>query len=133
MSAPDLPGRPLGGLRGPCAGFENLRVLDFTKLLPGPYATQILADLGCRVTKIELPPFPDEARESQDRQRRPVVPHGQLGQGVLSVTSADLPARASPRSGRGGHIIEGFRPGLMDRCGGPGELMALNPRLIAAL
>lgn len=46
MTAESLPGRPLGGVRGPFAGLERITVLDFTKLLPGPYATQILADMG---------------------------------------------------------------------------------------
>src|SRR5687768_11866401 len=59
----NLPGRPLGGVGIPFAGFSRFRILDFSKLLPGPYATQILADMGCKVTRVELPYFGDLARE----------------------------------------------------------------------
>lgn len=130
-----LPGRPLGGLRGPCAGFERLRVLDFTKLLPGPYATGILAGLGCTVTKIELPHFPDEARDMP-----PLI--GGLGavfrmvnegKELLSVDfrKPEGLARVRALAAEADVLIEGFRPGLMERCGlGPDELMKLNPRLV---
>jgi alpha-methylacyl-CoA racemase len=130
-----LPGRPLGGIRGPFAGFERLRVLDFTKLLPGPYATQILADLGCRVTKIELPYFADDAR------RIPPLVDGvgsmfsmvNQGKEFLSLDFRE-PAgleRVLALAAEADVLIEGFRPGLMDRVGlGAAELMALNPRLI---
>ncbi|MCZ7585544.1 MAG: CoA transferase [Deltaproteobacteria bacterium] len=42
--------------------FRGLKILDFTRLLPGPYATQILADLGATVVKIESPDGGDYAR-----------------------------------------------------------------------
>jgi len=130
-----LPGRPLGGIRGPFAGFERLRVLDFTKLLPGPYATQILADLGCRVTKIELPYFADDAR------RMPPLIDGvgslfsmvNRGKEFLSLDFRE-PAgleRVRALAVEADVLIEGFRPGLMDRVGlGAAELRWLNPRLI---
>lgn len=135
MNAENLPGRPLGGLRGPCAGFENLRVLDFTKLLPGPYATQMLADLGCRVTKIELPHFPDEAREMPPKIDGvgAVFRMVNSGKELLSVDFRKPEGLEKVRAlaAEADIVIEGFRPGLMDRCGlGPDELMGLNPRLI---
>ncbi|MBI4678508.1 MAG: CoA transferase [Elusimicrobia bacterium] len=131
----DLPGRPLGGLRGPWAGFERLRVLDFTKLLPGPYATQILADLGCRVTKIELPHFADEAREMPPKIDGVGSTFLMVNQGKeflpLDFRKPEGLAAAHALAAEADILIEGFRPGLMDRCGlGPGELMKLNGRLI---
>ncbi len=130
-----LPGRPLGGLRGPCAGFENLKVLDFTKLLPGPYATQVLADLGCRVTKVELPHFPDEARGMPPLIDGVGAVFRMVNEGK-ELLSADFRKpegleRVRALAAEADVVIEGFRPGLMDRCGlGPAELMAANPRLI---
>lgn len=132
-----LPGRPLGGLHGPCAGFESLRVLDFTKLLPGPYATQILADLGCKVTKIELPHFPDEAREMPPMIDGEGAVFRMVNEGkeILSLDfrKPEGLERVRALAAEADVLIEGFRPGLMDRCGlGASELMALNPRLIYA-
>lgn len=135
MSADALPGRPLGGIRGPFSGFERLRVLDFTKLLPGPYATQILADLGCRVTKIELPYFSDDAR------RMPPMIEGvgstfwmvNQGKELLSVDFREPAGLEQVRALAAGAdvLIEGFRPGLMDRVGlSADDLMRANPRLI---
>jgi len=134
VNAP-LPGRPLGGLRGPCAGFENLRVLDFTKLLPGPYAAQMLADLGCRVTKLELPHFPDEAREMPPKIDGvgAVFRMVNSGKELLSVDfrKPEGLARVRALAAEADILIEGFRPGLMDRCGlGADTLMGANARLI---
>lgn len=135
MSAAGLPGRPVGGLRGPWAGFEGIRVLDFTKLLPGPYATQILADLGCRVTKIELPHFPDEAREMAPKIDGvgAVFRMVNAGKELLPVDfrKPEGLERVRALAAAADVLIEGFRPGLMERCGlGAEELMRLNPRLI---
>ncbi|TBR21263.1 CoA transferase [bacterium] len=135
MAEARRPGRPLGGVHGPFSGFERLSVLDFTKLLPGPYATQMLADLGCRVTKVELPHFPDGARDmpplvdgvgslywmvNQGKRELPLdfrKPAG-LAEARRLVAEADV-------------LVEGFRPGLMDRVGlGAEEALRLNPRLI---
>ena len=135
MTADDLPGRPLGGLRGPFSGFERLRVLDFTKLLPGPYATQILADLGCRVTKIELPHFVDEARKLPPKIDGVGSAFRMVNAGKEFLTadfrSPEGLARVRALAAEADVVIEGFRPGLMDRCGlGANELMGLNARLI---
>lgn len=129
------PGRPLGGIRGPFAGFERLRVLDFTKLLPGPYATQLLADLGCRVTKIELPYFADEARVTPPLLNGVGSLFWMVNQGkeFLSVDFREPEGleRVRALAAQADVLIEGFRPGLMDRVGlGAEELMRRNPRLI---
>ena len=135
MSEEPLPGRPLGGIRGPFAGFERLRVLDFTKLLPGPYATQLLADLGCRVTKIELPYFADEARRMAPFIDGVGSTFWMVNQGkeLLSVDFRESAGLKKVRAlaAEADILVEGFRPGLMDRVGlGAEAMMELNPRLV---
>lgn len=130
-----LPGRPLGGLRGPFKGFSRLRVLDFTKLLPGPYAAQMLADLGCRVTKVELPHFADGARELGPKIDGVGSTFWMLNQGKeeLRVNFRE-PAglrKVLALAAKADVLIEGFRPGLMDRVGlGFPALKRRNRRLI---
>ena len=105
----------------------GLRVLDFTQNLPGPYATFMLASLGAEVIKIE-PPRGDPGRnigpffELINRGKKSVVLDLRDGgnAGVLEalVRSADV-------------LVEGFRPGVMDRLGcGPETARAWNPKLI---
>jgi len=135
VTAEALPGRPLGGVRGPFTGFEKIRVLDFTKLLPGPYAAQMLADLGCRVAKIELPHFADDARVMPPLIDGVGSVFWMVNQGKeqLAIDFRE-PAgleRVRALAAEADVLIEGFRPGLMDRCGlGATELMKLNPKLI---
>lgn len=109
----------------PLAG---IRVLDFSLLLPGPFATVILADLGADVVKVE-PPSGDFARQfpmalfrMANRNKRSIAldlkHHG----------AAEVVARLARRADI---AIEGFRPGVADRLGiGYGKLAALNPRLV---
>src|SRR5439155_23502738 len=52
----------------PVTALESLRVLDLTRLLPGPFCTMLLGDLGADVIKIEEPAGGDPARHSMDRR-----------------------------------------------------------------
>ena len=45
------------------SALKNLKVLDFSTLLPGPFATMMLADLGANVLRIESPTRPDMSRQ----------------------------------------------------------------------
>ena len=121
-----LDARPLAGLR----------VLDVSRLLPGPYAAMALGDLGAHVDKVEDPAGGDYLRFMP-----PHVSTGQnavfemLNRGKRSVV-LDLkkePARAAFRKLvlRADVLIESFRPGVMDRLGlGYAELSKLNPGLV---
>jgi len=115
----------------PAKGWQPLagvRVLDFSLLLPGPFATVILADLGADVAKIE-PPGGDFARQM------PVAMFRMANRNKRSVT-LDLKhpdaAWVVERLARWADVaIEGFRPGVADRLGiGYDALARHNPRIV---
>jgi len=109
------------------APLQGLKVLDFTQNLPGPYATLMLASLGAEVVKVE-PPKGDPGRWA-----KPLF--AQLNRGKRSVV-LDLRDEASRPAveallGWADVLVEGFRPGVMDRLGvGWEAAQAVNERLI---
>jgi len=131
----ELPGRPLAGVAKPFQGFASIRILDFSKLLPGPYATQVLSEMGCRVTKVELPYFGDLIRELPPKIQGVGSTYWMVNQGKR-LLSFDFRKPKGLERLRGlirssDVLVEGFRPGLMDRIGlGYPKVRALNPRLI---
>ncbi|MFL6138315.1 MAG: CaiB/BaiF CoA transferase family protein [Frankiaceae bacterium] len=117
----------------PLAG---LRVLDLSRLLPGGYATLVLADLGADVVKVEEP-----GRGDYLRWMPPFAANGEggmhlaLNRGKRSVT-CDLRTPGGREvllrlAGTADVLVESFRPGVMDRLGlGWEALRAANPALI---
>ena len=113
----------------------GLRVLDFTTLLPGPFATMMLADLGAEVLRVEAPGRPDLVRLQGPFDEGVSAAHGLLGRGKRSI-ALDLKrprgvevARRLVRT----HdiVVEQFRPGVMARLGlGYDDLAAVNPRVV---
>lgn len=107
---------------------EGLRVLDFSLLLPGPFATVTLADLGADVLKIE-PPAGDHAR----RMAGPMHAMANRNKRVLAVDLKNPAARPLiARLARWADVaVEGFRPGVARRlCIDHAALSAINPRLV---
>lgn len=113
----------------------SIRVLDFSTLLPGPYATMLLADMGADVLRVEAPDRMDLTRVMPPHDGGVSTAHGFLNRGKRSL-GLDL-----KKEGRTDVIkelvkeydvvIEQFRPGVMDRLGiGYETLKAINPRLI---
>ena len=124
----------------PLAG---LRVIDLTRLLPGPLATRHLAELGAEVLKIEGP-----AEQGQDDGTRfmgqtraerqtgePALTFRELNRGKtllrLDLRTAEGAAALIDRVRGADVLVEGFRPGVMDKLGlGWATLGAVNPRLV---
>ncbi|MEE2830418.1 MAG: CoA transferase [Myxococcota bacterium] len=115
---------------------DGVRVLDLTRILAGPYATQILADLGAEVWKVERPGAGDDTRAwgpierngvsayflSVNRNKRSIAVDlkAELGREVIR----DLASRADV-------VLENFPPGKLDQLGlGFAVLRANNPRLV---
>ena len=99
---------------------DDLRVLDFTTLLPGPFATLILAEAGAEVIKIE-PPGGDPVRHRAPRLGESSAYFAALNRGKQSI-EIDLKqpgaaARLSPLIEGADVLVEQFRPGVMDRLG----------------
>src|SRR2546429_5790976 len=97
---------------GPLAGF---RVVDLTRLYPGPYATLLLADLGAEIVKVEDVAEGDLLRGLPEQFEA-------LNRGKRSI-AIDLKAREGPGvlrrlCARADVLIEGFRPGVLERPGG---------------
>jgi crotonobetainyl-CoA:carnitine CoA-transferase CaiB-like acyl-CoA transferase len=99
---------------------SGLTVLDFTHLLPGPYATQLLADAGADVVKVE-PPGGDPARHLPLDADRPGTLFPLLNRGKESVVvdlTADGADRAlAPLFAEADAVVEQYRPGVADRLG----------------
>jgi len=106
---------------------EGLRVLDLSLWQPGHTATQLLADLGADVLKVE-PPGGDRMRVLPDRF---VNFNGHKRSLVLDLkTDADR-ARLLQLAVEAEAVVEGFRPGVADRLGaGYAQLSAVNPALV---
>ena len=110
---------------GPLAG---LRVLEFEAIGPGPFAGMMLADMGADVLLVDRPADPqlglrrDRRFDVMLRGRRSIT---------LDLKQRDGAEAALRLAERADAIIEGFRPGVMERLGlGPDALLARNPRLV---
>ena len=114
---------------------DGVRVLDLTRLLPGPVATLHLADMGADVVKIEDTETGDYARATGPARGRSSV-FFQLVNRNKRAIRLDLKQPQGRevllRLAKGAEIlVEGFRPGVMARLGvGYDELAAVNPRLV---
>jgi len=115
---------------------EGIRVLDLTRLLPGAIVTRWFADFGAEVIKIEQPPLGDYARYTfEGTEANPVFEFTNRGKKSILIDLKDPQGKEDfLRLVRGADVLlEGFRPGVMDRLGlGYSRLAAENPRLIFA-
>jgi len=114
---------------------EGVRVLDLTRLLPGGYATLLMADLGADVVKVEQPEKGDYIRRSPPMVGDHSAAHIALNRNKRSMTvNLKSPeGRALLMSLVEGYdvLIESFRPGVMDRLGvGYEVLRERNPELV---
>jgi alpha-methylacyl-CoA racemase len=100
---------------------EDVLVLDFSTLLPGPMATLLLAEAGAEVVKIEKPGSGDEMRSYAPCWGQDSINFGLLNRGKKSVTlnlkSPDDLAQARCLAAKADILVEQFRPGVMDRLG----------------
>ena len=117
---------------GPLSG---LLVVDLSRVLSGPFAAMMLADLGARVVKVERPRTGDDSRSYGPFVGGKSLYFARVNRGkesvVLDLTDpADLEVVRS-LARRADVLVENFRPGVMERHGlGPDTLLEANPRLV---
>ncbi|SHK82008.1 Crotonobetainyl-CoA:carnitine CoA-transferase CaiB [Marinobacter antarcticus] len=113
----------------------SMKILDFSTLLPGPYATMLLADMGAEVLRVEAPDRVDLTRVMPPHDAGVSTAHGFLNRGKQSL-ALNLKKEGSKEKilelvKDYDIVIEQFRPGVMDRLGiGYDTLKAINPGLI---
>lgn len=100
---------------------EGVRVLDLSRLLPGPFLTMVLADLGADVVKVEEPRMGDYMRDFPPRGDGMSGRYLSVNRNKRSVT-VDLKSdrereRFLRMVGQADVVVESFRPGVMDRLG----------------
>ncbi len=113
----------------------DVRVLDLSRLLPGPFATLVLADLGASVDKIEDAGGGDYLRAMPPQVAGESVAFQLLNRGkrsaVLDLKKPEGKAAFLRLLGSYDVLFEQFRPGVLDRLGlGHAALRAAHPRLI---
>ena len=114
---------------------RGLRVIDFTRVLAGPFCTMLLGDMGAEVIKIEDPSYGDETRDwgpfvggwstyhlTVNRNKKSVA---------VDLKSPDGSALVEELIRTADVLVENFRPGTIERLGfGPDRARAMNDRLI---
>jgi crotonobetainyl-CoA:carnitine CoA-transferase CaiB-like acyl-CoA transferase len=117
------------------AALEGIKVLDLSRLLPGPFCTMLLADFGAEVIKVEEPGVGDYLRWWQPRLGPNSAFHVVLNRNKRSLTlnlkTPEGKGIFERLAGSADVVVEGFRPGVMDRLGlGYQSLKGVNPRLV---
>ncbi len=101
---------------------DGLTIVEIAGIGPGPFAAMMLADHGAHVIRIERPDTPANPKDILNRSR-------EVMQLDLKVANDIAQLRELVKTADG--LIEGFRPGVMERLGlGPDILLADNPRLV---
>lgn len=123
------------------AALTGVRVLDFSRLLPGPYCTWLLADMGADVIRVENPRELDkQARvfgwdrlsvEERKRLRERDILARNKRSLRLDIGDASAQDQLKALASDVDVVVEDYRPGVLDSLGlGYADLSALNPRLV---
>ena len=117
------------------APLDNIRVIDLTRVLSGPFCTAMLADMGAEVIKIEHPDGGDDARHFGPFKNNKSLYFALINRNKKSI-SLDLKQRSAIEKLNelvrcADILVENFRPGVTQRLGVDFETMhEINPRLI---
>jgi formyl-CoA transferase len=117
------------------AALKGLKILDFTQMMTGPFATMMLGDSGADVLKVEQPggdPFRRSGETTLGGDGAFFLGVNRNKRGiVLDLKSEEGRAAALKLAAEADVLVENFRPGLTDKAGlGYEDLRKINPRLI---
>ena len=115
----------------------DIRVLDLSRVLAGPFCSMLLADMGAEVIKLEIPGRGDDSREFPPFKDDESLYYVNLNRGKKSITlnlkSNEGKQIFNKLVKKSDVLLENFRPGTMDRLGlGYNDLREINPRLVYA-
>lgn len=106
-------------MAGPLSG---VKILEFAGIGPGPFCAMVLGDLGADVVRIARPGSSPDPRDVTTRNRRTVN---------IDLRAPDSAEQVLELIGGADALIEGFRPGVMERLGlGPDVCLTENPKLV---
>src|SRR5690242_3939321 len=117
------------------SALEGIRILDLSRMLPGPYCSMMLADLGAEVIKVEEPRLGDPTRHSPPMIDGQSAAFFQVNRNKKSI-AVDLKQPAGrdiflKLASRADCVLEQFRPGVVDRLGiNYAAVAELNPRIV---
>ena len=114
---------------------SGVRIIDFSRLLPGPFATRILAEMGADVIKVEPPEIGDPSRYNHPTYREHSVYFNEVNAGKRSITldlaSMDGRNVVHRLLKNADVVIETYRPGVAKKLGiDYDSVSVLNPRAI---
>lgn len=111
---------------GPLAGY---RILEFAGIGPGPMAAMLLADMGATVLRLDRPEASGDLGIASPERFK--VTHRGRHSAAIDLKKPEGVELALDLIGRADALLEGFRPGTMERLGlGPEACLARNPRLV---
>ena len=100
---------------------SSLNILDFSTLLPGPFASKTLADLGAEVLRVESTKHPDFTRSLPSNSKGGLNAHASLNRSKqsigLNLKQADAVKIVKKLVNKYDIVLEQFRPGVMKRLG----------------
>jgi crotonobetainyl-CoA:carnitine CoA-transferase CaiB-like acyl-CoA transferase len=133
----DLSQSPPAPGGAPPAALDGLRIVDFSRVLAGPFATMLLADLGAEVVKVERPGGGDDTRAwgppFDDRGQATYFQAVNRNKDSVALDLASPAGAAAARERVVGAdvVVENFRTGVMERLGlGYDDVRALNPAVV---
>lgn len=109
---------------------SGIRVLEFEAIGPGPFGAMLLADMGADVLRIDRPQPPEDLGPKINGKRVNVTGRGRRSV-TLDLKQPEAIEAALELMAHADIVIEGFRPGTMERLGlGPEAALARNPKLV---